>query len=66
MYECIVKTPAKNGGKGGSDETQYLMLLPKNEQENRMQNEEMPFEQWTNQIRVNVKIILSFDKHYTV
>jgi hypothetical protein len=31
MYECIVKTPGANGGKGGSEETSYLMLLPKNE-----------------------------------
>ena len=28
MYECIVKTP-KIGGKGNNEETQYLMLLPK-------------------------------------
>ena len=66
MYECVVKTPPKNGSKGGTDETQYLMLLPKNEQGLKSKSEEMPFETWTNQIRVNVKIILTFDKQYTV
>ena len=29
MYECLVKTPPKKGSKSGSEETEYLMLLPK-------------------------------------
>ena len=64
MYECILKVPKFD--KNGNEETSYMMLLPKNIQKNKESSNEMPFEIWTNQIRVTVKFILSPEKQYTV